>query len=641
MPRVVLVETQHADVHRHHRAEYFPFLQGLARHHGAQSAWWVYSVPPAHMHVGERYVVDLAPAQRERLARDLAAFGADVVVFHDRPAEALRETVLAARPGVRLVDLTRLGTRHGDESVADTPHTVLLDCLGIASTEQPLPLLDVALPDFERTYVEGAPARRLPARLALPPQCVYRRPVVGNPAYAGLETPSVREHLGCAFCPQDHRREARLTTSPVELAIRQIVAHQAATEESPPHEYLFEDTPLSPRLTELFEAVLARRLRASTFYTMIRVDVLLGMRALLEELLPRLRDGGHALRVLSIGAENLSDAENLRFNKGITQGQIWSCHAMIEDFQARFPGTFACPDFGFFSAILFTPWTTPADLLINVEGARRLGRMWLNRVIGTRLQLWEGMPITDLARRDGLVAERAGASVGDIEAICRSSPDQREIPWRFADPRTARLHSILIRLPPAPNQVRFREDDPLLARVRALCSRLPREIREDYVGLVSALVQAGERVGVEEGVEGDVEAVFREAFGERLQDAPVVDPEPPPPPPDPLRSGELRFAVRDHAAAGAEYLFHVAPHHPGRGAYRRVGPLVLFYKHEAMTPGAEYFASILCAAMRAAGADSTRPRDLPRWRSGVARLLQRAGVAERYELTLTWSPDQH
>lgn len=632
MNRVLLVETWHDDAHRHHRAEFFPFLLAFARQQGWQASWWSLSVPASHMHVGTRYVVDLPLEQRASFGAELAAFAPDTVVFHDRPAAEWRADLQARLPGLRVADLTAVPPRQDQSSRQPAPidpedslasmWRLLTGTPAPAHLEDTL-LLDLPNPAYEKRFLDTGSqlATQRPMRLALGAECIYRRPVHSNPAYRGLDTENVRIHLGCAFCPQSHPRPSRIQTPPVQLALRQIEGSQAAApQDQQRFAYLFEDSPLSGELAGLFEAVLERNLKPSIFYTMIRVDVVLGLLALLEGFLPRLRDAGHGLRVLSIGAENFSEPENERFNKGVSSAQIWKCFERIRDIEARFPDTFACPDHGYFSAIVFTPWTTPEDLRTNIEAARKLGASWLNRSLGTRLQLWPEVPITDLARRDGLVVDASDAAVQDITAVCGSSPDQREVPWRFADARTARIHTILIRLAPLPVQATFSAQDPLVAQLAGLRALLPPETAEDYIGLVAGIVDAV----VALGADASNEAVFHHAFGPQMA-AHAAQP------------GVLHVSVVDGGARDAEYSFLVAHHREGQPHFRRVGDLTLSYSHAAMTPAAEAFGRMLQVAMKALPASQLRAADVESWTAAVTDLLRRSGAGNRFRWSIAWA----
>ena len=639
MRRVLLVETRHGDLYRHHRAEYFPYVQGLVRRAGGASRWCVLRVPDQARGLVALARLDLPPAERALVLAELRAFAPDVILFHDRPADGLVAWLTAERPGLAVVDLdacvpvTEEGHTAYRSVYAQVPADVLRPLVGLPAAGDGTLLLDAAAPDFER-HVLGDPAAlpRPPVRLALASRCLYRRSVSGNPAYAGV---AFADHYGCAFCPKDDRPADVFRQPTLELALAQIAAHLASALpfEGPPFEYLLEDSLLSVQLPALWDAVLARGLGPLVLHTMVRADVLLSLQGFLEGLLPRLRDGGHGLRLLSMGAESFSEVENQRFNKGVTTAELWQAFGLVRDLEARFPGTFACPDEGVFSAIVFTPWTTLDDLRANLRAARRLGPGWLRRALGTRLQLWPGLPITELARRDGLLGSDGPGALDDVVGRCWSSPDQREVAWRFADPRTARAHALLVRLPPVPEQGAFAAGDPLLAEAHVLVRRLAPSVAADPVGLALALVDAIDALGPD----APAEALFRRAFGPALREAASggtaarggTDPD---------RVGALTFTV----AGGPDddpYVFHVARARPGRGAFRTVGSLILFYTHAAMTPGAEAAAGLLVEVMGLLSDGALRQSDLPRWREAVDQRLSAPGAAARTTWSVTWRPD--
>ena len=119
MRRVLLLETRHGERHRHHRAEFYPYLLGLIRQQAWEGAWWVLTVPAEHVHVGRRYVTDLPATLRERLVRELSVWRPDTVVCHDRPAPALLAAMREPLPDLRLVDLTRPPGPFGLRGVLD------------------------------------------------------------------------------------------------------------------------------------------------------------------------------------------------------------------------------------------------------------------------------------------------------------------------------------------------------------------------------------------------------------------------------------------------------------------------------------------------------------------------------------------
>ena len=356
------------------------------------------------------------------------------------------------------------------------------------------------MPRFRRSFPcpEDLDEEPPPTRILVPAACSYGRSLRHNPFYSDLEAPGVSEHVGCSFCINAMTNLGiNYRVPPDELALRQLEAEQREQpERSGRAEYIFDGNGLSAMFEPFFKGLLERGLKPSTITGMLRVDQLLGLRSRLGDLLPRLEAAGHALRLLSMGAESFSQDENERFNKGLRAEQLDKAYELIVDLEKRFPETFGRVDPSTFAAIMFTPWTRPNDILANVAAARRLGAPWLQTAMGTRLQLRPGLPITALARRDGLTTEAHGSGA-DVEAVCLSGPDEEEIPWRFADPATERIHQILIRVDPIPEQVNVDPGDPVVLEIREACSRLPDKVAKDYVGFVEAIVNAVAALGHE------------------------------------------------------------------------------------------------------------------------------------------------
>ena len=524
MRRFLLVETLGDEAHRHHRAEFFPFLLGLAREAGWAAEWWTICVPHEAMHVGRRFVVEPPEALRRLLCDELAVWAPDAVVFHDSPGPELRRAIAEAAPTARVDSLTH-GFGHAvtvREAVdflggsvhpgpggvrRGAPHAaggVRGASPGELSAGGDVALADAVRPRYARRLLGDGDDRfrSQPLRIIASSTmaCGYRRPVRANPFYRHLTAPVVVAHRGCAFCtinPDSSGDGPPFETPPVELAMRQIEAHQADT---PPPEarfaYIFDDSRLSALLVPFLTEALRRPLAPSVFHALIRADTFLALRPKLERLLPALARVGHGVALLSMGAESFSREENDRFNKGLTIEQLWETFEALRDLERRFPETFSCPADGYFAAILFTPWTRLADLRANVDAARRLGSAWLRRAVGTRLQLRPGTAIVALAQADGLTTAAHGSG-RDIEAVCLSGPAETELPWRFAEPATELVHSVVIRLRPLPEQSRMPPDDPLLMEIQQRQARLPTHLAEDYVALVAAIIDAVDALGAD------------------------------------------------------------------------------------------------------------------------------------------------
>ncbi len=484
---LVLIETLNAERWRHHRAEYFPYLLALADAVGCTARWVVLPIPDRDMHVGARYSVALPEGARDEFSALLAELRPALIVFHDRPSVEFAEFVSTASGGGRVEDLASAL----EPSTRNVDLAQLLD-LPAPPEDAPELLLDLERPRFDRIALSGACLPDQPVRLAGVSGCNYRRSIAQNPIYAGMDDPTVLNHLGCSFCGRALHGPAD-DVHTYRRALRQIIAHQRDTAHSEGrYEYIFED--FAGELWRFLDEAMHVDIRPSTFTTMVRADQLVRSPDRMNRLLEQMREGNHGLTLISIGAENFAPEENLRLNKGVTPERLWECVDLIDGWRERFPQTFSCPDTGYFSVILFTPWTRPDDLRENIAAARRLGAGWLRRAMGTRLQLIFDTPIVALARRDGLT-DRRGEVLDDVVALCVSDPDVAEVPWRFADDRVARAHRLLVRLDPDDNAHAFARDEELYLDVTAHRQRLPRRLASDYIELCAAIVDAVEALG--------------------------------------------------------------------------------------------------------------------------------------------------
>lgn len=369
-------------------------------------------------------------------------------------------------------------------------------------------MIESVPPCFDRRFLdrdlEYSPRQfhRLAARM----DCSYRRLVSRNPHFRPIAD-QVQGAWGCTFCylpvmvPGSRVRRADIARD-IEGVVEQIRAHQAA---SPPSvtgfDYWLDQSLAGENAALLLDRLVGLDLRPTRITTLMRPDHLLARRALLERVLPEMARQGHHLELVSMGADNLSAAENERFNKGISPTRVLAAYEAGQDLARTWPEAFSCRNF---SWIVFTPWTRLSDLRDNIVGAARMGPGILKGILGTVLQLWEGTPITALARHDGAVTDRFEGSLALVEVSNVPPADVREVPWRFLDPAAEKAHAILVRLDPMPDRIHVPQDDPLLARIRAARTRLPREIDQDATCLALGVVDALAALGPE----ADIPALF-------------------------------------------------------------------------------------------------------------------------------------
>jgi len=475
--RLLLVELVPDEPDRQFRTCAYPFLLGLARSLGWRASWVALGV---RYDPSLRYT--LGPADLQLLRAELRRQKPDIVVLNER----LRDGQWAglACGGARPVycpiedDLAALGVFAREELGAEGP-----------GLDDPF-LAERLRPGFTRRVLNAAPwAAWAPIRVMAGPRCAYRTRAADHPLYRRLGLPS--RHMGCSFCFAGLLPARPCARDPVAFAARTAAACRSRPPAGPERRFVFVGHELWLRLED-FAAALARQgVRAAELGFMPRLDEFLAQRRTLARLLPRLAGRDLSLRLYGMGVENFSSAENRRLNKGITAAQVHEAAALTAKLRTRWPRHFRYPS-KHLSTILFTPWTTPADLLINLRHIARCPLIHHGSALGSRLQLFPGRPITALAERDGLLVREGDERC--YNSGCIVAADQEELPWRFAHPQTGALWRLARRL--STNRRGLPEDDearavagllppqgespeppdplPLFARAVALAARRPR-----------------------------------------------------------------------------------------------------------------------------------------------------------------------
>ena len=447
--RLMLVELIPHEPERVNRSQAYPSLMGLGRKLGWKTRWVALGV---RYDPTLRYALE--PGDLALLLADARRLKPDVVVINERLRESQRAALAAAGAPARVVycSLERA------EDFADFAGFVRRR---IQNTRSPLlddpRLLDKIRPAFRRKDLNRAPWLSRPfIRVAAGVYCSYRTRAADNPFYRGLELPS--PFLSCAFCdsgPAAKPRRSPLENAPAFIA-RQVEAacrQRGGADEAISFELSGSE---SWRHLESLVATLTRRgVRGAELHFMPRIDELLAARGALERCLPRMADGGLVLRLYGMSVENFSPDENRRFNKGITAEQVHAAVAFMTAMKARWPGRFHPPPGGL-SMILFTPWTSLDDLRVNVDNIERCPMIDRSFALSRRLQLFPGRPITALAERDGLIADKNDDHF--YNAGCMTEADQDDLPWRFLHPQVAVLWRLARRL--SCDRGRLPADDP-------------------------------------------------------------------------------------------------------------------------------------------------------------------------------------
>lgn len=446
MKLLLLIDMVSTDRTRVYRTQYFPLVQALARQRGFEVHWLCVRVEAGgheqRSGTANPFVFDLPDDDRQLLMERVRQLQPSHLLLNERLAPELWSELRQAAAGAQARRLSPpvedwlwspqwLGPARGQRRLVD-----LFTGAGQLT------------PDYHRQPLNHL-ARQIRSFtwLSVGPLCLFRSPLACNPAYAGVDLSACTSTRGCSFCTPSQGRRPGLQ----DVVAQALLQLQAAEDSTPEwcrwREYVISGAPLWARLDVFLDALLQRQLEPASLYFHCRADELLAMAPRIEARLPALAGAGHSLHVFSMGVENFSEAENQRFNKGLEARQVLAAARLMNDWERRFPETFCFSRHGGFSFILYTPWTTLADLRQNIRGLRQLRPLCqgVEFALRTRLQLLPGRAITELARDQGLLAE----GMDDEHAVdsgCITDWDIQELPWRFAHQRTALLFRFSRRL---------------------------------------------------------------------------------------------------------------------------------------------------------------------------------------------------
>lgn len=483
--RLMLVEFFRGALRRNERSMLFPFLKGLAQESGFKTAWLCYGGDLAHLEgaaVGRTLYAALPAEDLRSLARRLDRFRPTHVLTNDVLSREATEILASRAPSLKHLVMPELPGRSSrrDPSGDSTRCGWFLDWLGrkdpAASRRY---LVEESIPDYSAVMANKAALSAKPQiTIVSGALCAYRRTLADNPFFDSVDLGG-EEHRGCSFCacatsPPVTAPQTRILPL-IERQLRRILRTAGRTGRNKGR-YEFFDIRAFWRFDELFALVLSLKMPPSIFLFNPRIDDVIRQRARIERVLPALAKAGHEVRMLSMGVENFSERENTRFNKRISLKQVDEFLALTKEWGAAYPGVFrpfkaghAAVELGF---ILFTPWTTLADIRVNLEAAAARGfpvrGYWLYSI----LLIEPATPIHRLAEAEGGVLTREFQDPGQFYGLFKNEGELNEVrPWRFKDAAVAEYFALLVRICAADREGKecshFR-DDPVFTLAEKL-----------------------------------------------------------------------------------------------------------------------------------------------------------------------------
>ncbi|MEK7859526.1 MAG: hypothetical protein AAB320_10350 [Elusimicrobiota bacterium] len=461
-PRLLLVEFFRGALRRNERSMLFPFLKGLADQRGFPTLWLCYGGDVSHLQgaqAGRTLYASMPPEDLRSLSRHLKRLRPTHVVTSDVLSPEALALLAACRPAPKHLvmplpgDLPAAGP--GQAWRGEAAHCGwFLDWLGV---EDPALagryLIEAVVPGYKAVLAnKEARAAQPQITIAGGVLCANRRTVAKNPHFSGVDLAGL-DHRGCSFCPCATRAPLtgpRTRALPLIAAQFRQILKTAGRGGRDKNRYEFFDIRSFWKFDEVFALILRLGLPPSVFLFNPRLDDVLRLRDRIERTLPALAEAGHEVRMLSMGAENFSERENTRFNKGISLDQVDEFLALTKRWGEAYPGVFKpykaghpVVEIGF---ILFTPWTTLEDLRLNLTRAAERGFPGRGYWLYSILLLEPATPIFRLAEKEGVIVE-SFPDRGQVYGLFKNEGELEDVhAWRFKDPKVADFFAMHVRV---------------------------------------------------------------------------------------------------------------------------------------------------------------------------------------------------
>ncbi len=461
--RLMLIEFFPGALRRNERSLLFPFLKGLAGERGLKTLWLCYGGAVGHWdgaRGGRAPVASLTEEDLRSLSRRWERFHPTHVVSSHALGRGAAEFFASRTPPPKLIVMPLPGALPPEAAHSgkdgDPGHCGwFLDWLGApdpASARRYL--VERAVPDYSAVLANKAARTANPhITIAGGVLCANRRTVAENPYFAGVDLSGIG-HRGCSFCTSATKPSL---TSPgtdilpvIETQFRKILATPNGTGRNK-NRYEFFDIHAFWKFEEVFRLILRLKVPPAVFLFNPRIDDVLRLRPRIERMLPALAKAGHEVRMLSMGAENFSERENARFNKGISLEQVDEFLALMKNWGKDYPGVFRpfkagndAVELGF---ILFTPWTTLEDIRLNLTLAASRGFPARGYWLYSTLLIKSATPIDRLAVKEGDILADRFPDPGQAYGLHKNEGETGDVhPWRFRDSKVADYFAMLVRV---------------------------------------------------------------------------------------------------------------------------------------------------------------------------------------------------
>ncbi len=409
---------------------------------------------------------------------------------------ALQQPGASARPGVdfELPHRDREPLLQVVEALAKGDKASLNTIPGVQTSEGKTtisfkPSVERLFDDFDMAYDLLEVIRASPEKAPLRKHvfgnlgCPYRNAPNRTGFLDGIPIPEELTERGCTFCDRGDYDRIRPIKA-LRLLRDQIQQVRSAF---PAMEQLILVDEYGLRYADEFiDMAIEEGLENVEIFFSARVEYILKFQKRFEEALDRAK-GKLTLVMYLVGVENLSPFELWRFNKGVDVSTMVKALGALRGYTEKHEHFRIEPSFGY---IMFTPWTTPTDLYLNLVYLQRLSfEQWRQAAAITRLRLYPDNALYYRAKADGLllVEEREGADASERYGY------EAEAPWRFKHAITQEIYDKTYRSRSGEEALKVlkRELRPLLPPIKIALEKLDMSdkevLRRGALGEIQAL----------------------------------------------------------------------------------------------------------------------------------------------------------
>lgn len=430
--RILLVEFVNADQFPGRINFIFPKIQGFLKEKKIPSRWVRFGISTINLMKHGRDQITLSDKDFSKLFEIMDDFRPNRVWITDEICEDQSRKISTVSP----IEIIKCSM----EEILDNPDFLV----PILSPEEPIKKNTRLGYKWEpgNTAAENKIIDNV--YLILPKGCGHRIDYSNNPFYRHIKDEKITKRLGCAFCGTLNVKIKKSKDACDNIIAKQIreIAHSRGTSENYPHAILLEQMDDGDYFWSCVRTMQETGLsRYTRLLIAPRTDRIPLLEKLIHEHFRTAGDQGPAIGIYASGVESFSLEELTLYNKGTTPLDCIRAFNIARGLKRTYPDRFSYTGLSF---LLFSPWTKPENLHLNMGLIRHLhiSRKEAGNIFQSRMRLHRHLAITGLAEHEGVVIEK---ETDPTLIMNRRKLFANEKPWDFVDGRLKPLSRIVLR----------------------------------------------------------------------------------------------------------------------------------------------------------------------------------------------------